>query len=243
MRKHTTQSTEKVTQSKKKRNRFIDLLLTFMIIGCLSTAAYLFINPIIIKHRQDAITNDLNQQIDSGLLTPIRVNSKANPVGGESYDFYGNDTNFDDLPDEVDLIPLGRIEIPSIHVNLPVLEGATTVQLRYGLAHVPDSAKPGSDQGNSAILGHRMLDNGRHLNRLNEVKVGDEIWFKTPTEHVKYVVIDMPIIDPDQLPDYIDKNYGEPTITLITCHPIPSWTHRLLCVAKRVETIPHTPKK
>ena len=195
------------------------------------------IKPIVVKHRQDEVTALLNDKLDAGDLSSIKVRANANKVEGEAYDFYGEgEINYEDLDPnaEVELVPLGRVKIPSINVNLPLLNQAWAVQLRYGLGHVPESALPGED-GNCAILGHRMLDSGRHLNRLNEVKVGDHFTINTGTDLYTYEVIDMPVIEPEVLMDYVNKNYGEPTVTLITCHPIPTWTHRLLCVGKQID--------
>lgn len=227
---------ERPPQNRKPKNPWIDRLLILAVIVCLGAGAFLLIRPRVIKQRQDQVTSQLNQRIESGLMEPIVVPRDANPVEGESYDFYGEDNpvNYQDLPEEVELIPLGRLEIPKIHVDLPILEGATNVQLRYGLAHVTETAKPG-ENGNAAMLGHRMLDSGRHLNRLDEVEVGDKITINTGTDLYTYEVTDMPVIDPEVLMDYVERHYGEPTITLITCHPIPSWSHRLLCIARQID--------
>lgn len=229
---------ELAPHQRKPKNPWVDRLLILAVIACLGAGAFLLIRPRVIKQRQDQITHQLNERIESGLMEPIVVPRDANMVEGESYDFYGKDShiNYQDLPEEenVELIPLARLEIPKIHVNLPILEGATNVQLRYGLAHVTETAKPG-ENGNAAMLGHRMLDSGRHLNRLNEVEAGDKITINTGTDLYTYEVTDMPVIDPEVLMDYVERDYGEPTITLITCHPIPSWSHRLLCIARQTD--------
>lgn len=223
-------------QQRKTKNPWVDRLLILAVVVCLGAGAFLLIRPRIIKQRQDQITDQLNQRIESGLMEPLVVPRDANRVEGESYDFYGEDNriNYEELPEEVELIPLGRLEIPKIHVNLPILEGATNIQLRYGLAHVTETVNPG-ENGNAAMLGHRMLDSGRHLNRLDEVEAGDQIKINTGTDLYTYEVIDTPVIDPEVLMDYVERDYGEPTITLITCHPIPSWSHRLLCIARQTD--------
>lgn len=216
----------------KSKRKWIDTLLLVLIIACLGTAAYLLIKPMVVKHNQDKITAELNEALENG--NRIFVDPLANKVPGEAYDFFGDtgEINFEDLPDQVELIPLGRLKIRKINVDLPILEGGTHVQLRYGLAHIEDTPLPG-EPGNSSILGHRMLDNGRHLNRLNEVENGDTFTVNTGDDLYTYEVIDMPIIKPEELPAYIAKDYGAPAITLITCHPIPEWSHRLLCVGKQ----------
>ncbi|HHX38297.1 MAG TPA: class D sortase [Clostridiaceae bacterium] len=233
----TSVDTKKQSSRGKK---IIDRLLIVLIVVSFTAGIYLLIKPRIIKHRQDEITDEINQRIDSGLMEPIVVPKDANKVEGETYDYYGYEDsdiyeiNYEDIPGEnVELIPLGRLEIPKIHVNLPILEYATRVQLRYGLAHVETTAKPG-ETGNNAMLGHRMLDSGRHLNRLDEVNVGDQITINTGTDFYTYEVFDMIVIDPAELMSYVDKDYGMPTLTLITCDPIPTWEHRLLCIAKQV---------
>ena len=236
---------KKETNKKQSKGRkLVDRLFIIIIVICFAVGIYLLVKPIVIKNRQDQITDELNERIDSGLMEPIVVPIDANPVEGESYDYYGDyetdpyEINYADLPDgNVELIPLGRLEIPKIHVNLPILEYATRVQLRYGLAHVETTAKPGED-GNNAMLGHRMLDSGRHLNRLDEVAIGDKITINTGSVLYTYEVIEMVVIDPAVLMDYVEKDYGMPTLTLITCDPIPTWEHRLLCIAKEVDRTP-----
>ena len=146
-------------QQRKTKNPWVDRLLILAVVVCLGAGAFLLIRPRIIKQRQDQITDQLNQRIESGLMEPLVVPRDANRVEGEFYDFYGEDNriNYEELPEEVELIPLGRLEIPKIHVNLPILEGATNIQLRYGLAHVTETVNPG-ENGNAAMLGHRMLN-------------------------------------------------------------------------------------
>lgn len=228
------------SQKKKKRKKmgWLDILLIVLMVGCFAGGAFLLIKPLVIEHRQDEVTEKLNSQIEKGDLSPFVVDRDANKVEGEMYDFFGDNgyqgeqsINYDDLPKEVKLQPIARVQIPAINVDLPLLEGATHIQLRYGLAHVPDTAKPG-EKGNCAVLGHRMLKSGRHLNRLNEVKDGDTVVVRTDKDIYTYRVFKMVTILPRELPDYIDKDYGFQTITLITCDPIPTWTHRILCIAK-----------
>ncbi|MGI6546070.1 MAG: class D sortase [Fastidiosipilaceae bacterium] len=230
--------TPRRAKKSKQKNKWIDVLLILIIIASLSSGLYLLIQPKIVQNNQDKVTADLNLVVDGQLNQPIMVDPRANKVPGEDYDFFGDDDqddiNYEDLPDLVELIPLGRLKIPDINVDLPILEGATHVQLRYGLAHIESSSLPG-EEGNCAILGHRMLDNGRHLNRLNEVEIGDLITINTGTDLYTYEVFDMPVVRPEDLLSYVEKDYSGSTITLSTCHPIPTWTHRLLCVAKQVE--------
>lgn len=223
-------------RKKARKRNWVDALLVVIIAACLITGSYLLIKPAVVKSNQDKVTAELNAAVVGDVKKPIFVDPYANQVPGEAYDFFGDETeiNYEDLPDQVELIPIGRLKIPDIRVDLPILEGATHVQLRYGLAHIETTSKPGED-GNCAILGHRMLDSGRHLNRLNETEIGDQITINTGTDLYTYEVFDMPIIEPEQLVDYVTKDYGEPTITLITCHPIPRWTQRLLCVARQVD--------
>ncbi len=236
MAKQNKPKPRRATKTKQKR-KWVDVLLILIIITSLSAGLYLLIQPKIVQRNQDKVTADLNSVIDGQLNQPILVDPRANKVPGEDYDFFGDDDqgiNYDDLPGLVELIPLGRLKIPDINVDLPILEGATHVQLRYGLAHIESSSLPGQE-GNCAILGHRMLENGRHLNRLNEVEIGDLITINTGTDLYTYEVFDMPVVKPEDLLSYVEKDYGVPTVTLSTCHPIPTWTHRLLCVAKQVD--------
>ena len=123
---------------------------------------------------------------------------------------------------------LTRIKIPSIGVDVMVVEGTSASALRAGAGHYPSTPLP-CEQGNVAIAGHRTTY-GRPFAQLDRMKPGDEITLETPIGNCTYVVSREPfVIAPTNL-SVIDPTPGG-TLTLTTCHPKGSARQRLIVKA------------
>lgn len=127
---------------------------------------------------------------------------------------------------------LGILRIPSIDSEEPVKEGVTKSSLHAALGHEPETAYPG-EMGNCVIAGHRNYTFGTYFNRLNEVQVGDMIYFDTRTETYAYQVSEIQVVEPDDLEILDDRDSEQ--LTLYTCTPLYIATHRLVVIADRVE--------
>ncbi|RJE84669.1 class D sortase [Paenibacillus sp. 1011MAR3C5] len=125
---------------------------------------------------------------------------------------------------------IATIRIPSIKVNLPVLEGATQKNMKYAAAHLKETAPIGA-VGNAAIAAHRMRAKGKLFNRLNEVKEGDKIIVETQGETYTYVVTGTSIVEPTDV-SVLNYNKTDRRLTLITCDPVVNPTHRLIVHAE-----------
>ncbi|RJX37868.1 class D sortase [Paenibacillus pinisoli] len=125
---------------------------------------------------------------------------------------------------------IATIRIPSIKVNLPVLEGATQKNMKYAAAHLTETA-PIGEVGNAAIAAHRMRAKGKLFNRLNEVKEGDKIIVETKGETYTYVVTGTSIVEPTDV-SVLNYNKTDRRLTLITCDPVVNPTHRLIVHAE-----------
>lgn len=65
---------------------------------------------------------------------------------------------------------IGLIEIEALDLKYPIVEGADSKQLAYGIGHISDTAAVGS-MGNCVLAGHRGSRYGtyfKYLNRLSE---------------------------------------------------------------------------
>ena len=69
------------------------------------------------------------------------------------------------------------LRIPSIDSENVISEGTDKEALSKSLGHEIGTALPGTE-GNCVIAGHRNYTFGKYFNRLDEVKVGDEITAK-----------------------------------------------------------------
>ena len=127
---------------------------------------------------------------------------------------------------------LGIIEIKRINIRLPILEGATQKSMKIGAGHLAGTPFPGQP-GNSAIAAHRSRAFGKMFNRLGEVKVGDIIVVKDRKNTYKYMVFERLIVTPDDT-SVLKGSGQESLLTLITCDPVDTATHRLIIQAKLV---------
>ena len=121
---------------------------------------------------------------------------------------------------------IGRIEIPKIEVNIPILEGANKANLKVGAGHITGTAKLGSI-GNAALAAHRGHTYGRLFNRLDELEVGDTINITTGEGSYEYTVYKILVVSPDDI-SVLYQSKEERILTLITCTPLYIATHRLI---------------
>jgi sortase A len=118
------------------------------------------------------------------------------------------------------------LEIEKIGIKLPVAEGVDLATLKFALGHMPKTASLGS-VGNAVVAGHRSHSFGTYFNRLNEVEVGDTIKVTTGGQTYTYEVYETLIVEPDDL-SVLRGSSNHKVITLITCHPLYTSTHRLI---------------
>jgi sortase A len=146
----------------------------------------------------------------------------------------------------------GRIQIPSIEVDSPLLEGIRINTLDYGPGHWPGTAMPG-ELGNVVVAGHRTSHNA-DFRRLDELKPGDEVIFDldasdgfqradgvevtvpTPDDYsgrYVYVVNSVEIVTPDSM-WVVSQDYRH-AATLFACHPPGSVTERIVVMLDLVD--------
>ncbi len=132
------------------------------------------------------------------------------------------------------LLYLGRIRIPSIDLNMPLVEGTTDTDIAVSAGHMIGTAYP--DQiGNCVIVGHRGYSRGRLFNRLDEMKSGDEIITKVSGVETTYVVYETKVVEPTDT-SVINQTDDYKVLTLITCTPLYSSDYRIVIHAlKRSE--------
>jgi sortase A len=126
---------------------------------------------------------------------------------------------------------IGRIRIPSIDVDVVVVQGTDTASLQKGPGHYPETAFPG--QGRTiGVAGHRTtyLAPFRHI---NDVADGDEITLEMPYGTFTYVVEKHEIVEPEQTEIVDDVGYER--LVLTACHPLYSAAQRWAVFAKLSE--------
>jgi sortase A len=108
--------------------------------------------------------------------------------------------------------PMGRIEVPRLHVSAAVANGDDDGTLSVAIGHLPDTPFPW-ETGNSALAGHRDT----FFRQLRNIRVGDDMRVTTPYGDFTYQVSRTLIVAPDDL-SVLDPT-AEPTLTLVTCYP------------------------
>lgn len=126
---------------------------------------------------------------------------------------------------------IGLLEISKIDLQVALCEGVEESVLKYAVGHFKDTALPG-EKGNCGIIGHRNYTYGEFFNRLDEMEIGDIISIKRDVETLVYEVYEIEVVKPEQV-EVLDQTEDE-QVTLITCTPMRSGTHRLVVKGKRV---------
>ena len=129
---------------------------------------------------------------------------------------------------------LTRLRIPKLEVDILVVEGTTPAALKAGAGHYLDTPLPG-EAGNVSIAGHRTTF-GRPFNRIDEMRVNDEVFLDTPFATFVYKVV--PAFEGHANPWSVQptdfKVVAAPAdraarwLTLTTCHPKGSARERLI---------------
>ncbi|SCW51262.1 LPXTG-site transpeptidase (sortase) family protein [Ruminococcaceae bacterium YRB3002] len=235
------------SNGKSKRTKVTNIII-IIVAACffVTGVVLLLIDPIKSRMRmnitEDALTS-IEAQISKNALntaetgeettesTPITiiVPKEGFEVAGESYDFYGEEEELQELynevedmeanlPDNISLTCIGILKIDKINLNLPCWHVASRVALRYGLGHYEESVMPG-ESGNSTILGHRNQHTSTMFYRLKEVKKNDTVRFLLPSgRELVYKVKEVKFVSPEHLVENIvgDASSSE-RLTLVTC--------------------------
>ena len=126
--------------------------------------------------------------------------------------------------------PIGVLRIPRIHLDMVVVNGTSTADLRKGPGHYLETAYPWEDTGRVAIAGHRTT----YLHpfwALDKLRPGDVIRLVTEYGTFTYHVTGSTVILPSGA--WVLNQTKKPTLALTTCTPRFSASHRLVVFASR----------
>jgi sortase A len=118
-----------------------------------------------------------------------------------------------------DTRPVARLEIPSLHYDEIVLEGATPRTLAFGPARLLSSPEPG-EPGNIVVAGHRTS----WFRSLETIQRNDLIqlqWFDLRRKELlqrDYSVTSIAIVSPEAATPLLAPTEHD-ALTLITCYP------------------------
>jgi len=171
----------------EKFRKIIGVLLILIGVGIIGTVAY---KKIVTSQKQ----NELLEAFESQLAEGDNENTEE-------------EVNLDSINGYT---PIAIMEIPSIKLKQPVVEGITEDVIKYFLGKFPESTMPG-EVGNFAVAGHRVSDFTDAFINLYKVKPGDNVIVTTKDGKYTYEVEESFIVDP------VLENADYEKITLITC--------------------------
>ena len=174
-----------------KFRRVFGIVLILIGVGIIANVIY---KKIVTSNKQNELIEAFESQIADS-----KNEESSEPVSLEAINGY---------------TPIAIMEIPSIKLKQPVVDGITEDVIKYFLGRFPNSAMPG-EVGNFAVAGHRVSDFTDAFINLYKVKVGDKVIVTTKDGIYTYEVDSSFIVDPDQVEVLDESDYEK--ITLITC--------------------------
>ena len=132
---------------------------------------------------------------------------------------------------------IGYVEIPAIHVDLPLYLGTEESVLQVGVGCMPGASLPiGGENTHAVLTGHRGLPSARLFTDLDQLAPGDTFVVFMLNEVMTYCVDQVRIVLPQEMEE-LEIIEGEDHCTLVTCTPYGVNTHRMLVRGKRIENI------
>jgi sortase A len=108
--------------------------------------------------------------------------------------------------------PLGVLDIPSLQLQVPVLEGTDDLTLDRAVGHITGTAWL-SNGGNIGIAGHR----DGFFRALKDIHVGDTIDLHSQQGSTHYLVDEIQIVSPYEVS--VLEPRAKSSLTLVTCYP------------------------
>lgn len=108
-----------------------------------------------------------------------------------------------------------RIQIPSIQLDAPIVQGDGWEQLKKGVGQYVGSADPGQD-GNVVLSAHNDVY-GELFRYLDRLVPGDQVVLYTQQRQFVYIVDRTVLVEPTAVE--VMASSGSPTVTLISCYP------------------------
>ena len=144
-------------------------------------------------------------------------------------------TEYESILDVTGTGIMGYVEIPKIHVSLPIYHGVEESVLQVAIGHLEGTSLPtGGKSTHCVISGHRGLMSAKLFSELDQLTEGDLFVLLVLDETLTYEVDQIRIVEPDELDD-LKIVQGKDYCTLVTCTPYGVNSHRLLIRGHRTE--------
>ncbi len=226
---HETEDNEETPPSRSRRKRIFDSILLLIEITAIVGLVFILYNGL-------NLIRELNQEVATVLelptLTPTPLivavvlpsgHTPPNSPGGAQ-------PNEAEIPEHLRpqvqslaniLIPTPgpeqaiRLQIPTIDVDAPVVQGDGWEQLKKGVGQHIGTSRPG-DKGNIVLSAHNDIF-GEIFKDLDRLKPGDQIILYTSQRSYTYSITNSKTVEPTQVDVMEPTSY--PTVTLVSCYP------------------------
>lgn len=129
---------------------------------------------------------------------------------------------------------IGFLSIEKMGVELPIYLGANEQNLSLGAAHLTETSYPiGGENTNCVLAAHRGYSKAPMFRQIQLLEPGDLVTIQNFRETLQYQVVETEVILPTQV-DHLLIRPGQDMLTLITCHPYPTNTHRYVVYCQRI---------
>lgn len=241
------------SRARRRPNAYLIVSLVFLV-ACLALVAWVlgqraYSDRLMAQRAQAAVqavveewTPEQRQaMVDAAHAYNAKVLASGSPVIGDAVDpFTGEvvgdgDAEYQATLRLTDSGIMGRVVVPKIGVDLPILHGSGEDALRQGAGHLYGTSVPIGGEGTLSVLSaHSGQVTATGFLRLSELEHGDFVYVQTMGETLGYVVDDVDVIAPDDF-SHFTITPGEDRIILMTCTPIGINTERLLVSARRAD--------
>lgn len=191
-----------------------------LVIGSLAYIGYTFVR---VHERKHAIEQSKEQFVKTA-----KVSVESHPVDETEPQEVQQPKEYENA--------IGYIEIAKLDIVLPIFEGTGSQELRDGVGVVEGTSIP-TEQKNtvSVIAGHRGGYNGAQtFLHIDQLEKGDEIKVTTKEKELIYHVTGQEVIESTDWTKFT-KEKDETKLILLSCHPYPKNTDRILIYSKLAE--------
>jgi sortase A len=131
---------------------------------------------------------------------------------------------------------LGEMQIPALHLSVPVIEGDSTASLLRGVGHIRGTVLPGG-LGTVGLAGHRDT----FLRKIAVIQPHTIIEVSRGDDRYRYMVDSTKIVHPEDV--QILETADTPELVVVTCYPfhyIGAAPLRFIVTAHLVSVMPET---
>ncbi len=129
---------------------------------------------------------------------------------------------------------VGGISIPSLNVQLPILQEMTNENLYVGAAPVTSDREMGA--GNYVLAAHHIHRENAFFGPLMDAKKGEKVYLQDGTFQYSYKITNVKIVP--ETNTSVLKQTEKPTLTLITCDKPTATTNRQIVTAELEQKVP-----